>query len=122
MDTKNLMLQYTIVTRTYKMPNGQLQGICNLTDGYTHVNLSRQQALSITKQASHHDRYEIGFELYTQATGDKAIDGFDHPENAPLQSVTFHHIFINPEHFEEVFADFRSDRKITFINKKKHNK
>lgn len=112
---KGLMLQYSIVVRTYRNPEGKRIAYIHLTDGFTHVAISRDQMNVMLKQAEKHDRYEIGIETYGNPTGDQKIDGFEIGE-LKVEGTHFHHIFIRPEHLDEVFEEFQNDRKITFLN------
>lgn len=122
-DMTNLMLQYSIVHRTYKDSQNKLVTYTWLTDGWVSVPVSKQQANQLLRGAADHERYEIGAEAYIEPTGKSEIDGF--PEINPigekqwaealtLQTVMFYHVFIRAEHYDEIFQDYSKDRKITW--------
>lgn len=114
---KGLLLQYTIVCRMYLTPEKKRQGYIHLTDGYIHVQISREQREAMLKAAEKHPRYEVGVEVYANPTGDKEIDGFPETKELQLESTIFHHVFIRPEYLHEIFADYNKDRLITFLSK-----
>lgn len=114
---KGLMLQYTIVCRVYSTPDKKRQAYIHLTDGYVQTVIGRAQRDAILKQATAHPRYEVGVEVYANPTGNKEIDGYPETEELQLESTIFHHIFIRPEHLQEIFADYDKDRLITFLTK-----
>lgn len=116
-DKKNLMLQYSIVYRCYKDSLKKLVTYRWLTDGFISVPVSGQQANQMLRQASEHQRYEIGAEVYIEPTGKTEIDGYPEKKEdmtLELQSVMFYHVFIRAEHFDEIFNDMSTDRKITW--------
>lgn len=117
MELTDLMLQYSIVTKTYLNKEGKLVAYVWLTDGFVHVPLSKQQREQFIRTATDQPRYEVGVEQYFEPTGDSLIDGYDPEEELQLRTVLFHHIFIRAEHYGEVFEKYRDDRKITFLKK-----
>lgn len=116
-ELQNLMLQYTLVTRTYETADNKIEVHNILTDGWVSVLISKAQRDWLLKQAHQHERYQIGYEYFNQPTGDIKIDGYKPKEDLKLKIIHFHHIFIGADYTDQIFEDYSGDRRITFLQK-----